>query len=468
MAPSPGNARGPGSFRPRRFHVASFGCRASQSEGASIEAGLEDAGRCRSDSPLDADVVVINSCTVTSEADRDVDRLIRRLHRRNPSASIIVTGCYAQRSPEALAALPQVRYVVGNSHKSRVGELVEVCLEDPIGPGRSEVFCSGVFELSPLRHQGSAGRTRATVKVQDGCNASCAFCVIPEVRGPSRSLDPSSVVAQVRDLVGRGYREVVFSGIHLGSWGRDLDGSGNLVSLVTRTLAEVPSLDRLRLSSIEPLEVTDALIGLIAAEPRVARHLHLPMQSGSTRVLRAMRRPYSAEDYGERIRRVRRALPDAAIGADVMVGFPGETDEEFLETRRLIGSLPLTYLHVFPYSARPGTAAALLEGEIPRHVSRFRAGTLAKLGSEKKAAFRDGFVGRMLEVLALGPDGDGGVRGLSENFLDVSLPAGVELNRWHTVRVSGVGAGSLVATVPAGGTPYPFQLSRMTTAAETV
>jgi threonylcarbamoyladenosine tRNA methylthiotransferase MtaB len=447
-----------------RFHVVSFGCRASQSEGASIEAELGEAGRSLSDSPFDADVVVINSCTVTAEADRDVDRLIRRLNRRNPSARIIVTGCYAQRSPETLAARPQVRYVVGNSHKSQVGRLAEACLEDPAGPGRSEVFCSDAFGLEPLRHQGSAGRTRATVKVQDGCNANCAFCVIPAVRGRSRSLDPSEVVAQVRDLVSRGYREVVFSGIHLGSWGRDLGGSGRLVDLVAKTLTEVPELERLRLSSIEPLEVTGELIGLAASEPRIARHLHVPMQSGSDRVLRAMRRPCSATEYGARVRRIGEAVPDAAIGADVMVGFPGETDRDFLGTFRLIEALPLTYLHVFPYSSRPGTAAADLGDPVPAHVVRHRADTLRRLGSEKNARFRGRFPGRRLEVLALGEDGSGGRRGLSDNFVEVSLGRDLEINRWHEVQILAVTGSGL----DARGEADSLQASRMTTAAETV
>lgn len=446
MAPPSNSASEDRAALPPRFHVSSFGCRASQSEGASIEAELAAGGRSSSESPYDADVVVINSCTVTAEADREVDRLIRRVNRRNPAARIIVTGCYAQRTPQTLASAPGVRYVVGNSHKSRVAQLTGECLEDPAGPGRSEVFCSDAFELRTLAHQGSSGRTRATVKVQDGCDACCAFCIIPSVRGRSRSLAPPGVVDAVRALVDQGYREVVFSGIHLGSWGRDLGAGLRLVDLVSRTLAEVPGLERLRLSSIEPLEVTpelvDVLADVLASGGRLARHLHVPMQSGSTPILRRMRRPYSAEEYGARVRRIREAMPEAAIGADVMAGFPGETDRDFMDTCRLIESLPLTYLHVFPYSPRPGTAAADLGDPVPGHVVRFRAEALRKLGAEKNREFRSRFPGRTLPVLVLGPDAEGGGRGLSDNFIEVRVDPDLEINRWHEIRIRGLtGAG---------------------------
>jgi threonylcarbamoyladenosine tRNA methylthiotransferase MtaB len=433
--------------------VANFGCRASQSEGAAIEAELRADGRTRAGSALDADVVVVNSCTVTAEADRDVDRLLGKLARRNPDARIVVTGCYAQRAGETLASRPGVRYVVGNSHKDRVARLAADCLEDPVGRGRAEVFCSDVFSLAAPAHQGSLGRTRATLKVQDGCDASCTFCIIPEVRGRSRSLGAAGAIDAVRELVALGYREVVFSGIHLGSWGRDIGIPERLADLVSSTLDAVPALERLRLSSIEPLEVSKELLAVMASTPRVARHLHVPMQSGSSGILRAMRRPYDAEEYARRIRAVREALPEAAIGADVMVGFPGETDDDFHETERRIASLPLTYLHVFPYSARPGTVAASFGERVSDPVLRRRTRALLDLGEGKKAAFRRRFVGRRLPVLALdtgeGPD-PGYRRGLSDNFLEVRLDRGLEPNRWHEVRVRGESAGRLDARTRGG------------------
>src|SRR6516162_4001730 len=252
----------------KTFYITNFGCRASQSEGASIHQELLDSSEAvEAASPYNAEVVIVNSCTVTAEADRDVRQTIRRIASRNPQAQIIVTGCYAQRAPEELAALPQVRYVVGNSHKPMVAELA---LQSD--HGRSEIICSSIFlerELKPASRLGSGGRTRAIVKVQDGCNANCSFCIIPSVRGRSRSIDPGAALDEVREMVRRGYKEVIFSGIHLGTYGRDLHGNLTFYNLVCRAL-EVPGLERLRLSSIEPLEVVPELIELMALHPGLA------------------------------------------------------------------------------------------------------------------------------------------------------------------------------------------------------
>src|SRR5262245_52505559 len=284
----------------KTFFISNFGCRASQSEGASIHQELIESNATESASAFDANVVVVNSCTVTDEADREVRQLIRRVASRNPKAQIIVTGCYAQRAPQQLADLPGVRYVVGNSHKSMVGELaLNVFNEDFSSHGRAETLCSSIFlekELKPASHLGSGGRTRAVVKVQDGCNANCSFCIIPSVRGRSRSMSADTVITEVHDLVSRGYKEVVFSGIHLGSYGRDFPTRMSLYDLLCRVL-EVQGLERLRLSSIEPLEVVAEIIDLVAEHPRLARHFHIPLQSGSNRILRAMYRPYSRDYY---------------------------------------------------------------------------------------------------------------------------------------------------------------------------
>jgi threonylcarbamoyladenosine tRNA methylthiotransferase MtaB len=411
----------------KTFHITNFGCRASQSEGASIHQELLESQATEA-SAYEAEVVIVNSCTVTAEADRDVRQTIRRIASRNPDAQIIVTGCYAQRAPEELAALPQVRYVVGNSHKSMVAELA---LQS--GRGAAEIICSSIFlerELKPVSHLGSGGRTRAIVKVQDGCNANCSFCIIPSVRGRSRSIDPEAAIQEVRDMVARGYKEVIFSGIHLGTYGRDLHTKITFYELVCRAL-EIPGLERLRLSSIEPLEVVPELIDLVAKHPRMARHFHIPLQSGSSRVLRAMYRPYSPEYYADLLSLVRTRIPDAGIGADVMVGFPGETDEEFMATYDLIEKSPLTYLHVFPYSSRPGTVAANLPNPIPDHVSRFRARMLRDLIARKNESFRRGMVGRKIEVLTL-EDGSA----ISSNFVRVQVPVGLPQNKWIRVLVT--------------------------------
>ena len=447
----------------KKFHVANFGCRAAQSEGAAVHEQLRARGLSPSKTPFGADVLIVNSCTVTEEADREVRRLIRRVARRSSETRIVVTGCYAQRSPEALATMPNVSCVVGNSHKSMVGELAIDVAEDPSGGGRSEVFCSDIFqekELTRTPHQGSRGRTRATVKVQDGCDANCSFCIIPSVRGRGRSLGPAELISQVRELVDRGYREVVLSGIHLGSYGRDLSGAPCFEELVRMVLDEVPGLERLRLSSIEPLEVTPGLIDLVAAHSRMARHLHVPLQSGSARVLRAMRRPYSPEYYSDLVRRIREHAPDAAIGADVMVGFPGESDDEFMETYRLIEASPLTYLHVFPFSSRPGTVAAEMPNPVPDHVSRYRGRLLRNLIARKNECFREEFIGRDLAVLILDEEAaDGWRAGITDNFIKIRVPEELPPNRWHYLPVAALEGAGLAAADP---------LSKMTIAAETV
>jgi threonylcarbamoyladenosine tRNA methylthiotransferase MtaB len=418
------------------FQVTNFGCRASQSEGAAIEQELLDASAQRADSPLAASVVVLNTCTVTAEADKEVRQLIRRIAARNPAARIVVTGCYAQRAPEEIAALPHVSHVVGNSHKATVGRLTLSLLgsEPPVEPrGRAEIFCSDIFlpqELHPEAHAGSAGRTRAILKIQDGCNANCSFCIIPSVRGRSRSMDGNAVATQVRSLVAAGYKEVVLSGIHLGSYGRDREDRTSLLRLVLRILTEIPALEHLRLSSIEPLEVTPELVECVAGHPRLAPHFHIPLQSGSPRILREMRRPYTPSYYSELTRSIRRRIPDAAIGADVMVGFPGETDDEFMETYRLIEDSTLTYLHVFPFSARPGTPAAELNNPVPAHVAQFRAKALRALIAGKNVDFRSEMVGRPARILILQPG-----EGLTANFVRVHVPAQLRPNQWVTAHI---------------------------------
>jgi len=441
----------------KTFYISNFGCRTSQSEGASIHEELLAGDSVESTSAFDANVVIINSCTVTDEADRQVRQMIRKVAGRNPNAQIIVTGCYAQRAPEQLSELPQVRYVVGNSHKSIVGQLTLDLLEEDFSThGRAEILCSSIFlekELKPAQHVGSGGRTRAVVKVQDGCNANCSFCIIPTVRGRSRSMSPASVLQEIRDLVERGYKEVVFSGIHLGTYGRDLDPRSTLFDLI-RSALTINGLERLRLSSIEPLEVTSDLIGLVASEARLAHHFHIPLQSGSPGILRAMYRPYTPDYYANLVQRVRNAVPDASVGADVMVGFPGESDEDFASTYALIAQSPLSYLHVFPFSSRPGTVAAELPNYIPDHVAKHRAKTLRQLIAKKNESFRRCMIGRDLEVLVLEEDPEEGYRSaVSSNFIRVQVPMDLEANVWTRVRVTGLNEDGL-------------QASKMTTAHE--
>ncbi|MGD0015816.1 MAG: tRNA (N(6)-L-threonylcarbamoyladenosine(37)-C(2))-methylthiotransferase MtaB, partial [Bryobacteraceae bacterium] len=373
------------------FFIQNFGCRATQADGAALEAELAEKG-FQPAAREAAELIILNSCTVTSEADQDVRQAVRRARRENPAARIIVTGCYAQRAPEELAALPGVAWVVGNTHKAGIAELLAAESEAPEAPpyhGQIRVgdiltqqeFMGGVVE------DAAGDRTRPNLKIQDGCNHRCSFCIIPFVRGRSRSAQPDWVVEQVRHLAAR-YREIVLSGINLGRWGRDFPESRRRLFDLLRRLLEQTPIERLRLSSVEPMDLADDLLGLMASSARIARHVHAPLQSGSDSVLRRMRRKYRARHYEDRIRKARALMPEAAIGADVMVGFPGETEAEFEENRQFIESLPFTYLHVFTYSARPGTPAAGAPDQVPMPVRKERNRVLRELAATKNLEFR--------------------------------------------------------------------------------
>src|SRR5579863_975677 len=334
-----------------RFWVKNFGCRASQADGAAIEAGLVSQGLAAAGELDEADLVVLNTCTVTAAADDEARQTVRRIHREHPNARILVTGCYAQRAPNEIAALEGVSLVVGNSHKVRIPELVAHHNHEHYH-GQIEIgdiFAQADFLSAPVE-DASGDRTRPNLKIQDGCNNRCSFCIIPFVRGRSRSATPDQVLAQVRTLAEK-YREVVLSGINLGRWGRDLAGQVRLAGLVRMLLEETP-VERLRLSSVEPMDCSDDLLRLMADSPRIAKHVHAPLQSGSDTVLRRMHRKYRPRHYADRILKARSLMPECAVGADVMTGFPGETDDEFAQSCAFVESLPFTYLHVFTYSQR--------------------------------------------------------------------------------------------------------------------
>ncbi len=381
-----------------------------------------------------ADLIILNTCTVTSAADEDARQAVRRAHRENPEARILVTGCYAQRAPGELAGLPGVAWVVGNSHKIRIPEILS---EEAVGaPYHGQIYIGDIFQetefLAAPVEDAAGDRTRPNLKIQDGCNNRCSFCIIPFVRGRSRSASAADVVSQVRKL-GERYREVVLSGVNLGRWGRERGGQVRLAGLVRRLLDET-GVERLRLSSIEPMDLTDDLLGLMAASPRIAHHVHAPLQTGSDSVLRRMRRKYRARHYADRILKARQWMPDAAIGADVMVGFPGETAEEFEENRRFVESMPFTYLHVFTYSERPGTPAVAMGGRVPMRVRKQRNSILRGLAAAKNEEFRRSFVGRKLSAVTLAQ----GLRALSGNYIQVELAAPREPNRIIEVAVGGL------------------------------
>lgn len=497
------------------FYVENFGCRATQADGAAIEEQLRAQGLHRAPAPGQAEIVVLNTCTVTAAADQDARAAIRRISRDNPNCRILVTGCYAQRAPEELASLPGVTWVVGNSHKHQLAKIAVpeswnpgFCREgaSPVSPidgdgngtvlhaaerssqnfvpltvlqtenrplrienwepgTENRIFVSDIFAHTELLaapvFDAANERTRPNLKVQDGCDNRCSFCVIPYVRGQSRSLRLEEVIRQVNGLVQSGYREVVVSGINLGRWGRDLPtavdgprlrrGIGNrqdmhFVDLIRAILAET-SLEKLRISSVEPMDWNDELIELVAASPRIAKHAHVPMQSGSDTVLRRMHRKYRPWHYREKIEKIRAAMPTAAMGADVMVGFPGETDVEFQETRRMVEELAFTYLHVFTYSQRPGTPAAAMPNQVPVKVARERNHILRELAAEKKLAFLRSFIGRTIEAITLNVSDGECTEALTDNYLKLHLKGRHEANHWLSARVEEVKNGALVGSL---------------------
>jgi threonylcarbamoyladenosine tRNA methylthiotransferase MtaB len=422
------------------FFVQNFGCRANQADGSVLEAQLTERGlECARDRQA-ADFVILNTCTVTSSADDDVRQAVRRVYRENPATRILVTGCYAQRAPEELAALPGVEWVVGNSHKAGIADLLTgVPYHGQILV--SDIFASRDFLTAPVM-EAAADRARPNLKIQDGCNNRCSFCIIPFVRGRSRSSPGDFVVEQVRNLAGR-YREVVLSGINLGRWGKEPGSTLRLAGLIRRLLRET-EVDRLRLSSVEPMDFSDDLLGLMAESPRMAKHVHAPLQSGSDTVLRRMHRKYRPRHYADRIMKARGLMPDAAIGADVMAGFPDETEAEFEESRAFIERLPFTYLHVFTYSERPGTAAAAIPDAVPLHVRRERSRILRELAAQKNLAFRRRMAGRKLSVVTL----EEPRTALSSNYLKVQLVAARPSNQLLEVEIGGLTDAGLLEAAP--------------------
>lgn len=412
----------------KTLSVHTLGCRINRFDSAAVLEAARAAGyEVRPDAPR-ADVLVINTCTVTVAADAEGRRLARRLRRGNPEATLVLTGCAAEVRPEALAALPEVDYVLGAVERDRLCEILaerEAAggARGAPGPSAGDVRGERILDLPAVgRFQ---GRARALLKVQDGCNARCSYCIIPAARGRSRSAPVEQVRARVREYAAAGHPEVTLAGVHLGAYGRDLSSRATLAGLVRAILAD-PAAPYLRLSSVEPTHFTDDLAAAVSEDPRVCPHFHLPLQSGSDAVLRRMRRGYTASRYRERVERLLRASPRAALGADVLVGFPGESDGEFEATLRLIEDLPLAYLHVFPYSERQGTAAARGEEgrSVPSAAIRDRAARLRALGEAKRRRYWRARRGESLTVFIEGAcrEAPGWVHGTSAEYVPVALP----------------------------------------------
>lgn len=448
------------------FSIENFGCRATGADAAALRRGLLARGFTVLGDHSAADVVVLNTCTVTAAADSQARDTVRKIHRSNPGARIVVTGCYAQRAPEEIASLEGVSWVVGNSHQTEIPELLQDfqgeqrsgALRDaqqtendfvPLsrldndamslarGPAKiltGDIFAQTSVPIAPLEGGREGDRTRPILKIQDGCNNRCSYCVIPFVRGRSRSLAPDLVIEEVRKLVALGVREIVLSGINLGSYGRDFVPRIALGDVVRRILDET-TLEQLRFSSVEPQDVTEDFIALVASSARLARHFHVPLQSGSDKILRAMHRWYRAAHYAERIERIRRLIPDAAIGADVIAGFPGESDEDFRTTYEFVKRLPLTYLHVFSFSSRPGTEAAHLDSLVAGELIRDRARALRSLGQSKAAEFRLSQEGRKLRAITLARSGRDWTEALTSNYLKVKIAGRHAANIWFEAEI---------------------------------
>jgi len=425
---SQAQARGSVAFR-------TIGCKLNQCETAQMQEALLARGYRLVDWDQQADIRVINTCTVTAKSDRTCRHEIRLAKRLDPACLVAVTGCYAQVDPGAVAAIPGVDLVLGNIDKLKLAEHL-AARRAPDAPATSAVSPPATTVSSYPSHPGFEGEffthfygyTRAFLKIQTGCDSRCAYCIIPSARGPARSMPRAAVLEQMRLLAARDYREVVLTGINLGSWGRDT-GEGTLADLLALLLERDGVGDealcgralRYRLSSIEPLEVDEALLSVVErAGDRVARHFHLPLQSGSDAVLSRMNRPYTAAEYSALAAGLAGRFPDAALGADVIVGFPGESDAEFEETLAFIEHCPLTYLHVFSYSDRPGTRASTMGPKVRPETIHERSVRLRALGQRKNAAFRDGLVGTEQRALVLKErDAAGRLVGLTGNYLEV-------------------------------------------------
>ena len=413
-----------------KYAVITFGCRVNQADSLAIEGELRSRGAAAT-SPEDADVVVVNTCSVTATADQGARQTIRRVVRSNPDVRVIVTGCYATRRPNELRELPNVVRVVENAKKDDLVDLiasdVELCNDTACGT------CDAHNDIGPCGRTlepGVAGRTAFTLRVQTGCDEQCSYCIIPKTRGRGRSRPLSDVLQDVEQVVSAGYKEIVVTGVHLGSYGRDLSDGTSLTVLVER-LSAWPEKVLFRISSLEPMDCTEELISIAAESPRIAPHVHLPLQHASDEMLAAMRRPYRFSDYARLVTRLHDAIPHASIGSDIIVGFPGESDRHFNEMRRALTALPLTHLHVFPYSDRPGTEAAALTPKVNGSVIRDRGREIRAIGEAMSRRFKESQAGSVRQALTV----DDGRSAVTDNYIKVRLDRQYPRNEWIDVRV---------------------------------
>ena len=420
-----------------KYSVITFGCRVNQADSLAIEGELMARGATSTD-PETADLLVVNTCSVTSTADQGARQTIRRIVRANPDVQVVVTGCYATRRPDEIRELPNVTHVVRNQDKDTL--VADLLARD----GR---FVDGDGPCGATLAPGIAGRTAFTLRVQTGCDEHCSYCIIPKTRGSGRSRPLDDVVRHIERAVAAGYKEIAITGVHLGSYGRDLEHADRTTSaprisvgghsartsldVLVRVLAEWPDDVLFRISSLEPMDCTPAIVDLVAGSPRLAPHFHLPLQHGSNDVLRTMRRPYSASSYRQLIERIARLMPHASIGTDLIVGFPGESDAQFEMTRSLVSDLPLSHVHVFPYSDRPGTEASKLREKVDGVAIRKRGTTLREVGARLARDFRARQAGTVRRALTV----DDGRSAVTDNYVKVTLPDQHARNEWTVVRL---------------------------------
>jgi threonylcarbamoyladenosine tRNA methylthiotransferase MtaB len=419
---------------PATVALETLGCKINQYESSHFLEVLEGAGYQLVSFRDPADLYIVHSCSVTSNAAYQSRQLLRRARRTHPCATIALVGCDAHVEGDRIASEQLATHILGNTEKV---DLIKWLAK----PGRFDAPCCAIGDpreaitLAPLPvHRMHLGRARAFLKIQDGCDAFCSYCIVPHTRGGSRSLPAPEVRAQLDRFLSLGYSEVVLSGIHLGQWGKDLGPGQSLASLL-REIGEGASPSRLRLSSLEPMEWTSDLLSIIARAPWICPHFHVPLQNGDPDILKAMARPYSPAQYREVVQELRLRFPQAALGADVMVGFPGETEKQFLNTYNLIKELPLTYLHVFPFSPRPGTVAAHMPGRITGQELKQRGKALRDVSFNKRVAFESSFVGRQLEILPESEERPGWWKGTSANYLKVLFPSSKDVSAARPVRV---------------------------------
>lgn len=394
----------------KRVAIATLGCKTNQFESASMIEQFTNSGFEIVSFTETADIYVVNSCTVTAKTDAETRRLIRRARRLNPDARIVATGCYAQVAPEELVKMPEVDTVLGNLEKTSITGLLE--------SGRNQISDIGnSSEAPPLTLETFAEHTRAFLQIQNGCNSFCSYCIVPYARGRSRSVPVDDVLEGIRILAQNGYQEVVLTGIHLGVYGAELTPATSLTKLI-QEIDRQNLIHRLRIGSLEPNEVPEELLNMLNSSKHLCHHLHLPLQSGSNSVLQRMGRHYTAKEFEELFTRCKTIVPDAFIGADVIAGFPGESEEEFTQTIELLRTLPLSDLHVFPYSRRNGTKAATMENQVPEAVISARARELRELAAKKKQAFLEENIGTELQVLVQKYENNI-CHGLSRNYITV-------------------------------------------------